>query len=1101
MYVIMHTQNKIGVRILGHGDGGWYIEVSNKSNEDRIFEYAFETTDKDSARNFGAISKVYKTKSLKKDEKQLIWIEESGSYITISYAEGYKRYIFYGYDLTNDNNLSVHENGYIKDESVIIKNNGFSGGYYSINVENHTGKDRTFYYNDYLCRQVFAENWGDCDINYGVKYIDIKNNESADLNIRDISGQCFTISYIENNVRHIYYANDLHKNHHISTTFVNEVPVYESYDAYNKMSVSVVGKNLSTWLIALRNTSGTRKEFSYFKTFTSYNNLTAWSDFNNTLGSVTLNNNETKILEIKKSDSEARVWFGISYLNGSNRNIFIGSNLSFSSPIESNGYTLDNSFKITIISKSGTTWNLNITNNTGAARTIYYNSKMCFEGDAKNWDNLTDVSVLKIGNGANKNIQISENGMATSIGFCYINGNTRHIYYGTALSKTGGIICYRTSKTIQRNVKSNIGFGASIIGKNGSKWLISITNNTGASRSFDYNSKMCFESDARDWNNICDIKKSPTVTNSTSLEDCIEISENGLAGTIAISYLDGNTRKIFYAYNLSTDCTLSAYTNTKDESFKVDVVSKSGNTWNLKVTNKTGARRLIVYNSKMCFEGDAKNWSGLTDARYLWLANNDSTNISISENGTARYIVVSYINGSTRYILYANGIYSDGRISSYRSSKSINSYTRNGIKASILGKNGSKWLISLTNDTGAARTISYNSKMCFEGDAKSWSGLSDTVSISLSNSSTVMIEISENGLAGTIAISYLDGNTRKIFYAYNLSTSGTMSAYEYSLTPNSDSQCVAKGTLITLADGTQKKVEDLTGDEFLLAWNLETGTYETVPVLFIDSDAQAEYEVIMLTFSDNTKVDVISEHGFFDITLGKYVYLDKDAAMYIGHKFLKQSGDFFEEVTLTDVEIANKVTTTYSPVTYGTLCYFVNGMLSMPGGITGLFNYFEVDTETIMYDKQAMEEDIEKYGLLSYEELSEFVDISEEMFDAVNGKYLNIALGKGLLTMDDVMAMAERYSGFVPGDSTEDPNVEENIDAIFSKWLQVNQKEIVDVINEFMQSYTHMYWMKIKYSDFSKIKFEIVDASNGIFKATFAWGNHIYTLTMKGNYK
>jgi hypothetical protein len=33
--------------------------------------------------------------------------------------------------------------------------------------------------------------------------------------------------------------------------------------------------------------------------------------------------------------------------------------------------------------------------------------------------------------------------------------------------------------------------------------------------------------------------------------------------------------------------------------------------------------------------------------------------------------------------------------------------------------------------------------------------------------------------------------------------------------------CVADGTLITLADGSQKPVEELTGDELLLVWNLE----------------------------------------------------------------------------------------------------------------------------------------------------------------------------------------------------------------------------------------------------------------------------------------
>ena len=46
--------------------------------------------------------------------------------------------------------------------------------------------------------------------------------------------------------------------------------------------------------------------------------------------------------------------------------------------------------------------------------------------------------------------------------------------------------------------------------------------------------------------------------------------------------------------------------------------------------------------------------------------------------------------------------------------------------------------------------------------------------------------------------------------------------------------CVAEGTMITLADGSQIAVENLTGNELLLVWNLFTGTFDIAPILFID---------------------------------------------------------------------------------------------------------------------------------------------------------------------------------------------------------------------------------------------------------------------------
>ena len=225
-----------------------------------------------------------------------------------------------------------------------------------------------------------------------------------------------------------------------------------------------------------------------------------------------------------------------------------------------------------------------------------------------------------------------------------------------------------------------------------------------------------------------------------------------------------------------------------------------------------------------------------------------------------------------------------------------------------------------------------------------------------------------------------------------------------------DDSCLAPGTLITLADGTHKAVEDLTGDEMLLVWDMETGTFGSAPIVFVDSELTGHYEVITLTFSDDTTVEVISEHGFWDADLNEYVYLDENAEDYIGHSFLKQSGNIMTEVTLTDVDISAEITEAYSPVTYGHLCYYVNGMLSMPGGIDGLFNIFDVDPDTLTIDEESYAADIAEYGLYTYEEFSEIFPVGEEVFEAFNGRYLKVAVGKGLITPDRIGELIERYS-------------------------------------------------------------------------------------------
>ena len=229
--------------------------------------------------------------------------------------------------------------------------------------------------------------------------------------------------------------------------------------------------------------------------------------------------------------------------------------------------------------------------------------------------------------------------------------------------------------------------------------------------------------------------------------------------------------------------------------------------------------------------------------------------------------------------------------------------------------------------------------------------------------------------------------------------------------------CVSAGTLITLADGTQIPVELLTGSEDLLVWNMLIGRFDSANIVFIDSEPMGMREIINLTFSDGTSVKVISEHAFWDIDLNQYVYLDANATQYIGHSFNKQVYDengnmCWIGVQLVDVTITREETTAWSPVTYNHLCYYVNGMLSIPGGITGLFNYLEIDSETMTVNQEALQRDIEQYGLFTYEELAALVTITPEVFDAFNGQYLKIAIGKGMLTIDDIQTMLNTYSSF-----------------------------------------------------------------------------------------
>ena len=243
---------------------------------------------------------------------------------------------------------------------------------------------------------------------------------------------------------------------------------------------------------------------------------------------------------------------------------------------------------------------------------------------------------------------------------------------------------------------------------------------------------------------------------------------------------------------------------------------------------------------------------------------------------------------------------------------------------------------------------------------------------------------------------------------------------EYTVTSNivitqtqDDSVCIAAGTLISLYDGTKKKVEDLTSDDWILTFNHETGKFDKAKLLTNAHSGMdwKYYSVINLRFSNNSTVKVIREHGFFDLTLNKYVYINEtNYNQYIGHKFYSAQWDgntySRKEITLEAAFIATEYTTIFSPVTEYTLNIFTEEVLSVTTEIGDIANVFSFD-ENMKYNENEMNTAIEKYGLTNYEDLKDIV--SFELYKKLPLKYYNIYIEKGLITKEKIQEIIQKY--------------------------------------------------------------------------------------------
>ena len=246
--------------------------------------------------------------------------------------------------------------------------------------------------------------------------------------------------------------------------------------------------------------------------------------------------------------------------------------------------------------------------------------------------------------------------------------------------------------------------------------------------------------------------------------------------------------------------------------------------------------------------------------------------------------------------------------------------------------------------------------------------------------------------------SYTDnaGTTYYYYVGYHMQDSKNV-APDYS----SGGGCVSADTLISLADGTQKEIQYATSDDMFLVWDFVKGEYTAMPASIIMNHGYDNYTVVALTFDDGTVINTINGHGFYEADSNKFVVLsNNNADAYIGHNFVKADGS---TTKLVSYAVTEEYTESWSILTASKYNCILNGMLTItPAEVEGSPDYlmpFEVSG--MKYDEAKMQEDIEKYGLYTYDDFSEYM--TYEQYEALGLAYFKVSVGKGYITWDDIL--------------------------------------------------------------------------------------------------
>lgn len=134
--------------------------------------------------------------------------------------------------------------------------------------------------------------------------------------------------------------------------------------------------------------------------------------------------------------------------------------------------------------------------------------------------------------------------------------------------------------------------------------------------------------------------------------------------------------------------------------------------------------------------------------------------------------------------------------------------------------------------------------------------------------------------------------------------------------------CLTGDMLITLADGSQKRIDEITLDDKVLSYNPETMLLEEDTITYCDSDkvkTDSKYDV--WTFSDGTIVKTVHRHRLYNVERQAMTYMDE---WKIGEHAINIDG---AEIELVSHEVVEQEVRHFTIFTENQN-YFVNGLLS-----------------------------------------------------------------------------------------------------------------------------------------------------------------------------
>lgn len=326
------------------------------------------------------------------------------------------------------------------------------------------------------------------------------------------------------------------------------------------------------------------------------------------------------------------------------------------------------------------------------------------------------------------------------------------------------------------------------------------------------------------------------------------------------------------------------------------------------------------------------NWDGTISIGDFSLDGGVYFSIHIKTDGTITHNDVSWVdNGATQYTFYNNG-WTDQKYRTwiFEADYEVDEETGTWFYANLdkgAGNAEPEGFTVTISDTGygASPNVIYQSDTLPETGINGLPADAELLgSIASANEVTVtitkkylLLEINNYpfSLVATGGVVDLGLDIGDYYYiAFSVSGNGTIQYY---------TECLTGDTLVTMADRTEKRLDEIEVGDYILSY--DWGTMSLVPnkVIYTDKDmnkTHTEYDV--WTFDDGSVIKTVHRHRFFNVERKAFAYMDEWA---IGEHTVKIDGTMpmlISHETITETVNHYKITGEL-----GTN-YFANGLLT-----------------------------------------------------------------------------------------------------------------------------------------------------------------------------